>query len=276
MTNAPENAVGRRAALGTALAATVGAAVLDPLATGGMVCARPVAPKGTPASGYAAKGATAALAPFEFLRRAVGPTDVRLDVLFCGVCHSDIHTARNEWGGTVYPCLPGHEIVGRVTAVGDKVSRLKVGDTAAVGCLVDSCQHCRSCAAGLEQYCETGATFTYNSPDKEPGAITYGGYSTAVVVTEKFVVKVPAKLDPAGAAPLLCAGVTTYSPMRHWKVQAGQKVAVVGIGGLGHVAVKIAKALGARPFAVTSSPGKVKDAQRLGAEGPSSRPTRGR
>ncbi|WP_171476011.1 NAD(P)-dependent alcohol dehydrogenase [Frigoriglobus tundricola] len=232
-----------------------------------MVCAQPPAPKGIAASGYAATDASVALAPFDFLRRDVGPTDVQIDILFCGVCHSDIHTARNEWLGTVYPCVPGHEIVGRVSTVGNKVTRLKVGDVAAVGCMVDSCQRCPSCAEGLEQFCENGTTFTYNSPDPGTGKTTYGGYSTTVVVTEKFVVKIPAGLDPKGAAPLLCAGVTTYSPMRHWKVLKGQKVGVVGIGGLGHVAVKIARALGARPFAITTSPGKIKDAGRLGAEG---------
>ena len=238
-----------------------------PLASGDEASTQPATSQRIKASGYAAKDAVSALTPFEFSRRAVGPTDVQIDILFCGICRSDIHTVRNEWGGTIYPCLPGHEILGRVAAIGEQVTKLKVGDIAAVGCMVDSCQRCPSCAEGLEQFCENGATFTYNSPDMEAGKFTRGGYSTSVVVTEKFVVKIPAGLDPLGAAPLLCAGVTTYSPMRHWKVQPGQKVGIVGIGGLGHVAIKIAKALGFRPFAITTSPEKVRDAGRLGAEG---------
>lgn len=267
MLNSDLTPVSRREVLGKAIKTTVAAAALAPLANSGSASAQTRLPKGVLASGYAAKDAVSALVPFEFSRRAVGPTDVQIDILFCGICRSDIHTVRNEWGGAIYPCVPGHEILGRVTAIGEKVTKLKVGDIGAVGCMVDSCQSCPSCTEGLEQFCEKGATFTYNSPDKGTGKFTYGGYSTSVVVTEKFVVKIPAELDPQSAAPLLCAGVTTYSPMRHWKVQPGQKVGIVGIGGLGHVAVKIAKALGFRPFAITSSPDKAKDAGRLGAEG---------
>jgi alcohol dehydrogenase (NADP+) len=216
--------------------------------------------------GYAAFSATTPLTPFHFDRRDPGPRDVQIDILFCGVCHSDLHTVRAEWEGTVYPMVPGHEIVGRVVKVGAEVKAFKEGDVAAVGCLVDSCQHCASCADGLEQYCENGFTGTYGGVEKETGQPTRGGYSERIVVDEKFVLRLSEKLDPAAAAPLLCAGITTWSPLRHWKVEAGQKVGVVGLGGLGHMAVKLAHALGARVVLFTTSPDKAEDAKRLGAD----------
>jgi alcohol dehydrogenase (NADP+) len=219
-----------------------------------------------PASrGYAAPSATAPLGPYRFDRREPGPTDVQIEIAFCGVCHSDLHSARNEWGGAQYPLVPGHEIVGTVSAVGDKVTKVRVGDRAGVGCMVDSCRACANCADGEEQYCTTGATFTYNSRDAY-GAITRGGYSNNIVVDEAFVLTLPSGLDLAATAPLLCAGITTYSPLRHWKVQAGQKVGVIGLGGLGHMALKLAKAFGAHVVQFTTSRSKVEDAQRLGAD----------
>lgn len=199
-------------------------------------------------------------------RREVTAKDVEIDILYCGVCHSDLHTARNEWHGTVYPNVPGHEIVGRITRIGSGVTKFKVGDRAAVGCLVDSCRECQYCREGLEQYCENGNTLTYNSPDKYLNQQTYGGYSERVVVDEDFVLHVPENLDLAAAAPLLCAGITTWSPLKHWKVGPGQKVGIVGIGGLGHMGVKLAKALGAHVVVITTSPSKVEDAKRLGAD----------
>lgn len=216
--------------------------------------------------GYAATSADAPLGPFQFERRDPTPSDVRIDILFCGVCHSDLHTVRGEWGGTVYPVVPGHEIVGRVAEVGPDVTTFRVGDLVGVGCMVDSCQHCASCAEGLEQYCEEGMTGTYNSPDKHTGGVTYGGYSKSIVVDEKFVLRVSEKLDPAAAAPLLCAGITTWSPLRHWKVSKGHKVGVVGLGGLGHMAIKLAHALGAHVVLFTTSPNKRDDALKLGAD----------
>ena len=216
-------------------------------------------------TGYAAEAATAPLAPFTFERRDPGPTDVRIDILYCGVCHSDLHQARNEWHNTLYPCVPGHEIVGRVAAVGDAVTRFKVGDLAGVGCMVDSCRECASCQEGLEQYCERGFVGTYNGEDRQGGGHTFGGYSRAVVVDQAFVLKVPEKLDLAAVAPLLCAGITTYSPLRHWKVGPGQRVGIVGLGGLGHMAVKFARAFGAHVVLFTTSASKVEDALRLGA-----------
>jgi alcohol dehydrogenase (NADP+) len=216
--------------------------------------------------GYAANSNTSPLAPFRFERRNPGPKDVQIDILYCGVCHSDLHQIRNEWAGTTYPIVPGHEIVGRVARVGDKVTKLKVGDVAAVGCLVDSCRTCQSCKEGLEQYCYTGNTQTYNSPDKLLGGITYGGYSSQIVVDEDFVLTVSPKLDPAATAPLLCAGITTYSPLRHWEVGQGSKVGVVGLGGLGHMGVKFAHAFGAHTVLFTTSPGKAADAKKLGAD----------
>lgn len=216
-------------------------------------------------TGYAAEAATAPLAPFTFERRDPGPTDVRIDILYCGVCHSDLHQARNEWHNTLYPCVPGHEIVGRVAAVGDAVTRFKVGDLAGVGCMVDSCRECASCQEGLEQYCERGFIGTYNGEDRHGGGHTFGGYSRAVVVDQAFVLMVPEKLDLAAVAPLLCAGITTYSPLRHWKVGPGQRVGIVGLGGLGHMAVKFARAFGAHVVLFTTSASKVEDALRLGA-----------
>ena len=218
------------------------------------------------ALGYGNTAATAPLERMEIDRRDPGPKDVRIDILYCGICHSDLHTARNEWHGTTYPCIPGHEIVGRVTAVGAEVKGFKVGDMAGVGCLVDSCRSCSECKDDLEQFCAKGAIFTYNSPDAHLGGMTYGGYTNVIVVDEAFVLKVPAGLDPAGAAPLLCAGVTTYSPLRHWGAGPGKKVGVVGLGGLGHMGVKLAHAMGAHVVLFTTSAGKTADAKRLGAD----------
>ncbi len=217
-------------------------------------------------TGYAAQAADAKLAPFSFERRDPGPRDIRIDILFCGVCHSDIHTARSEWGPSSYPVVPGHEIVGRVAAVGAEVDGFKVGDLAAVGCMVDSCQDCSNCRDGLEQYCENGFTGTYNSPDKKtPGLHTFGGYSKVIVVDQNFVLRVPESLELAAVAPLLCAGITTYSPLRHWKVGPGSVVGIVGLGGLGHMGLKLAHAMGADVTLFTTSPGKAEDARRLGA-----------
>ncbi len=215
---------------------------------------------------YAAQNATAPLAPFSFQCREVGKHDVQIEILYCGVCHSDLHTVRSEWDGTVYPCIPGHEIVGRVVDVGAKVNKFKKGDTVGVGCMVDSCLTCANCKDNLEQYCENGTIWTYNSPDKHTDGITYGGYSESIVVDKAFVLKIPKNLDLAATAPLLCAGITTYSPMRHHNVTKGQKVGVVGLGGLGHMGVKLAKALGAHVVVFTTSSNKVEDALRLGAD----------
>ncbi|WP_242919780.1 NAD(P)-dependent alcohol dehydrogenase [Pontibacter liquoris] len=214
-------------------------------------------------------GTQAAEAPLEEVninRRNPTPHDVEIEILYCGVCHSDLHTARNEWHGTIYPCVPGHEIVGKVVRVGEHVSKFKTGDLAAVGCMVDSCRECEYCREDLEQYCAKGNIQTYNSPDKHLGTQTYGGYSESIVVDESFVLRVPENLDLAAVAPLLCAGITTYSPLKHWHVGPGQKVGVVGLGGLGHMAVKIAKAMGAEVIVFTTSPSKVEDAKRLGAD----------
>jgi len=215
---------------------------------------------------YAANAATSPLAPFSFDRRDPGERDVQIEILFCGVCHSDVHTVRNEWHGTTYPCVPGHEIIGRVIKVGAKVEKFKAGDIAGIGCLVDSCRVCESCKDDLEQFCEKDAIFTYNSPDKHNGGLTYGGYSESIVVDEAFVLRIPENLDLAATAPLLCAGITTYSPLRHHGVTKGQKVGIVGLGGLGHMGVKLAKALGAHVVVFTTSLNKVKDALRLGAD----------
>lgn len=215
---------------------------------------------------FGAAAADADLKQMTIERRAVGAHDVEIDILYCGVCHSDLHQARNEWNGSVFPVVPGHEIVGRVTKTGDHVSRFKVGDLAAVGCMVDSCRTCESCKEGLEQFCENGATYTYNSKDKHLPQQTFGGYSQKVVVDESFVLHVPENLDPAAAAPLLCAGITTWSPLRHWNVGPGKKLGIVGIGGLGHMGVKFAKALGAHVVVITTSPSKIEDAKRLGAD----------
>jgi uncharacterized zinc-type alcohol dehydrogenase-like protein len=220
------------------------------------------------AKAYSAASATSRLASTTITRREPTETDVQIEILFCGICHSDLHQVRNEWSGflpTVYPCVPGHEIVGRVTKVGSAVSKFKLGDLAAVGCLVDSDGTCPACKKGLEQFCRN-ATFTYNLPDKHLGGVTYGGYSESIVVDQQFVLRVPANLDLAGAAPLLCAGITTYSPMRHWGVTKGKKVGVVGLGGLGHMGVKFAHALGAHVVVFTTSLSKKDDALRLGAD----------
>jgi alcohol dehydrogenase (NADP+) len=221
------------------------------------------------AQAYAAPSATGALAPFSFPRRSPGPQDVQIEILFCGVCHSDLHTVRNEWEAvmpTVYPCVPGHEIVGRVVKVGSAVKKFKEGDIAAVGCMVDSCRNCPNCHAGEEQYCQNGMTLTYNGEDKILGGVTRGGYSDSIVVDENYVLRVPKNLDPAGAAPLLCAGITTYSPLLHWKAGQGKKVGIVGLGGLGHMGVKFAHAFGAHVVLFTTSPNKSADARRLGAD----------
>ena len=217
-------------------------------------------------TGYAAQAADKPLTPFHFDRRDPRPTDVVIEILYCGVCHSDLHTVRNEWRFTVYPALPGHEIVGRVIEVGADVTKFAVGDVAAVGCMVDSCRSCPNCLEGLEQYCDVGNTGTYNSPDLVSGGQTFGGYSSHIVVEQDFVLKVPAGLDLAAAAPLLCAGITTYSPLRHWKAGPGKKVGVVGMGGLGHMAVKLADAMGAHVVLFTTSKSKIEDGLRLGAD----------
>jgi alcohol dehydrogenase (NADP+) len=219
------------------------------------------------AKAYAATSQTSPLAPTAIERREPTERDVQIDILFCGICHSDLHQVRNEWSGmpTVYPCVPGHEIVGRVAAVGSAVTKFKTGDLAAVGCLVDTDRTCPECRAGLEQFCPN-FTLTYNFPDKHTGGVTYGGYSESVVVDEDFVLRVPPVLDLAGAAPLLCAGITTYSPMRHWGVGKGKKVGIVGLGGLGHMGVKFARAFGAHVVVFTTSPSKTEDALRLGAD----------
>ena len=208
----------------------------------------------------------AALKEMQIDRREPTSKDVEIDILFCGVCHSDLHTARNEWHGTVYPNVPGHEIVGRITRVGDAVRKFKVGDLAAVGCMVDSCRECEQCQKGSEQYCEKGNIQTYNSPDKHLNKQTFGGYSEKLVVDEDFVLRVPDNLDLAATAPLLCAGVTTWSPLKHWNIGPGMKVGIVGIGGLGHMGVKLAKAMGAHVVVITTSTSKIEDAKRLGAD----------
>ena len=206
------------------------------------------------------------LKPLSIERREITAKDVEIDILYCGVCHSDLHTARNEWHGTVYPNVPGHEIVGRISKVGDGVTKFKLGDLAAVGCMVDSCRECEQCKKGSEQYCENGNIQTYNGHDKYLNKQTFGGYSERIFVDEDFVLRVPTNLDLAATAPLLCAGVTTWSPLRHWNVGPGTKVGIVGIGGLGHMGVKLAKAMGAHVVVITTSPSKVEDAQRLGAD----------
>ncbi len=216
---------------------------------------------------YAAQNEKSPIAPYRIDRREVGPEDVGIDILYCGVCHSDIHQARNEWGGdSLYPMVPGHEILGRVTKVGAKVTKFKVGDTVGVGCFVDSCRRCSACQQGIEQYCENGFTGTYNSEDKKYGGMTFGGYSERITVDENYVVRIPDNLDLKAAAPLLCAGITTYSPLKHWKVGKGMKVGVIGLGGLGHMGVKFAHAMGAYVVMITTSPDKADDARKLGAD----------
>jgi alcohol dehydrogenase (NADP+) len=215
---------------------------------------------------YGAASATAPIRPIEITRRAVGPHDVLLDILYCGVCHSDIHTIRGEWGPTPYPCVTGHEIVGRVIGIGSAVTKFRIGDIGGVGCMVDSCRVCANCVADLEQYCLNGATFTYASPDPATGGHTLGGYSERIVVTEHFVIRIPPGADLAATAPLLCAGITTFSPMQHWKLEGGQNIGVIGLGGLDHVAVKLAAARKANVTVFTTSSGKIADAKRLGAD----------
>ncbi|PZP83539.1 MAG: hydroxyacid dehydrogenase [Azospirillum brasilense] len=221
----------------------------------------------TTAHAFAAYDATSPLKPWSFERRAVGARDVAISIDYCGVCHSDIHQARNEWGGSAYPMVPGHEIVGHVTAVGAEVTKFKVGDAVGVGCIVDSCRTCDACTDDLEQYCENGFSGTYNSTEQDKKTPTYGGYSDHIVVAQEFVLKVPENLPLDAAAPLLCAGVTTWSPLKHWNVGKGQKVGIVGLGGLGHMGVKFAAALGAETYIITTSPGKIADAKQLGAVG---------
>jgi alcohol dehydrogenase (NADP+) len=215
---------------------------------------------------YAAKAPSSPLEPFQFERRDPGPHDVLIEILFCGICHTDIHQARDEWGGSFYPMVPGHEIVGRVTRVGTAVKRFKTGDLAGVGCFVDSCRACENCKEGLEQYCDRGPNFTYNSFEKDGKTPTYGGYSSQIVVDEKYVLKISPKLSPASAAPLLCAGVTTYSPLRHLGIGPGHRVGVVGLGGLGHMAVKLAASMGAEVAVFSRSQSKEADALRYGAK----------
>lgn len=217
------------------------------------------------AKAYAVHSATDKLGPWNFERREVGPSDVQIEILYCGVCHSDIHQARNEWGGSKFPMVPGHEIVGRVTKVGANVTKFKEGDLAGIGCLVDSCHECVNCHNGQEQFCKKGASATYNSFEQDKVTPTYGGYSNRIVTTESFVCKVSDKLPLAGVAPLLCAGITTYSPLRKWKVGKGHKVAVLGLGGLGHMAVKFAVSFGAEVTVLSTSANKENDARRLGA-----------
>jgi uncharacterized zinc-type alcohol dehydrogenase-like protein len=219
----------------------------------------------TPTKAFAAHNATSPLGPFDFERREPGPHDVQFEILYCGVCHSDIHQVRNEWGNSIYPMVPGHEIVGRVTKVGDHVKKFKAGDLAGVGCLVDSCRECENCKEGLEQYCKNGSVGTYNALERDGKTVTYGGYSNHIVVNEDFVLKVSEKLPLEAVAPLLCAGITTYSPLRHWKVGKGHKVGVVGLGGLGHMAVKFASSFGAEVTMMSTSQSKEADAKKLGA-----------
>jgi uncharacterized zinc-type alcohol dehydrogenase-like protein len=219
-----------------------------------------------PTRGYATKGPTSLLEPFDFERRDPGPRDVLIEILYCGICHSDIHQTRDEWGGAIFPMVPGHEIVGKVTQVGPEVKRFHVGELAGVGCFVNSCRTCDSCRAGLEQYCEGHITWTYNGTEQDGKTPTYGGYSTQIVVDENYTLKIPANLPLANVAPLLCAGITTYSPLRHFKVGPGQRVAVVGLGGLGHMAVKLAASMGAEVTVLSTSKTKEADARRLGAQ----------
>jgi len=215
---------------------------------------------------YGSYSATEQLQPLTIERRDILPHDVDIEILYCGVCHSDIHTARSEWGPARYPVVPGHEIIGKVTNTGAEVQKFKIGDTVGVGCIVDSCRTCHSCRDGLEQYCENGMTGTYNSPDKVSGGHTFGGYSERIIVDEKYVLSIPSNLDISKVAPLLCAGITTWSPLVHWNIKAGEKVGIIGLGGLGHMGIKFARAMGAHVVMITTSPEKGKDATLLGAD----------
>jgi uncharacterized zinc-type alcohol dehydrogenase-like protein len=217
------------------------------------------------ARSYAAMNATTPLTPYNFQRREPGPHDVVIDILYCGVCHSDIHQARDEWGGSIFPMVPGHEIVGRISRVGAEVKNFKIGDLAGIGCFVDSCRKCASCREGLEQYCEEGCTQTYNDHERDKKTPTYGGYSSQIVADENYTLHVSEKLPLEGVAPLLCAGITTWSPLRHWNVGRGHRLGVLGLGGLGHMAVKLGASLGAEVTMLSGSPSKEKDAKRLGA-----------
>jgi len=216
--------------------------------------------------GYAASSAKAKLEPYHFERRDLRDNDVVIDILYCGVCHTDLHYVQNDWGGSMFPLIPGHEIIGRVVDVGPYVTSFKTGDHVGVGCMVDSCQFCSACTQGLEQYCEKGPTFTYNSKDRIDKTTTFGGYSEKIIVPQNFVLRIPDGLDLKGAGPLLCAGITTWSPLRHWKVKEGTNVGVIGLGSLGHMAIKLAKGLGANVTLFTRSPGKEQDARNLGAD----------
>jgi uncharacterized zinc-type alcohol dehydrogenase-like protein len=216
--------------------------------------------------GYAAREKEGNLSPFNFERRELGPNDVLIETLYCGICHSDIHQVNSDWGDSTYPIVPGHEIIGKITAVGSGVKKFAAGDIAGVGCMVDSCKKCEACLAGEENNCEKEVTWTYNSPDRKSGGVTYGGYSSNIVVDQDFALRIPKGMDLASAAPLLCAGITTYSPLRHWKVGKGQKVGVIGLGGLGHMALKLAKSMGAHVTVFTTSDDKIKDAKALGAD----------
>src|SRR6266496_2687108 len=219
-----------------------------------------------PVRGYAARSATAPLAPFNFRRRDPGPKDVLIDILYCGICHSDLHLVRNDWGKSIYPMVPGHEIAGKVVKVGKKVKRFKAGDIVGVGCFVDSCRKCSNCTEGLQQYCQGGLVMTYSSYEKDGKTVTQGGYSTKIVVDENYVLKVSPKLPLEKVGPLLCAGITTYSPLRHWKIGRGHKVGVLGLGGLGHMAVKLASSFGANVTVLSTSSSKEADTKRLGAD----------
>lgn len=222
--------------------------------------------KSTEVKAFGAKTENSALEKLQISRRETLAEDVEIDILYCGVCHSDIHTVRNDWGGSKYPVIPGHEIIGKVVSVGENVSKFKEGQLVGVGCMVDSCQQCESCKEGLEQYCENGMVGTYNGKDKHLGGHTFGGYSEKIVVDQKFVLNVPENLDTKAVAPLLCAGITTWSPLRNWNVKKGDKVGVIGLGGLGHMGIKFAHALGAKVIMITTSPGKSEDAKKLGAD----------
>jgi uncharacterized zinc-type alcohol dehydrogenase-like protein len=215
---------------------------------------------------YGTESPTADLELIQIERRDVLENDVKIDILYCGVCHSDIHAARNDWGNAKYPLVPGHEIIGRVLEIGAAVTKFKEGDLVGVGCMVDSCQKCSACEEDLEQFCENGMVGTYNGKDKHSGKRTFGGYSTSMIVKDDFVLKVPENLDIEGVAPLLCAGITTFSPLNHWKIKKGDKVGIIGLGGLGHMGIKFAHAIGAETIMITTSPNKAKDAKRLGAD----------